>query len=195
MFPWTTRKDLIAIGQLRQIQRCWRITEWLSRKLLFHRLLLVCPLFFLFLIVIKKSSSPKTHVWFCGNLIVSTGLPQHWRQEQCAGRTLASLSLYRLTSLSGGSRRVTEGGSHQNHCQGCELGGKTQTIAAFLRKRDWCWQVCEGWGDGSTWFTAWSLPHRTASYFKAEHSTVWNTQIYVAYRWCMHCKLQSWDIN
>lgn len=133
--------------------------------------------FFLSLIVIKILSSPQP-IWFFDNLIVSTGLLQQQRREPCAGHTLASMSLCRLTSLSVGSPRVTEGGSHHNHCRGCELGGETQTSAViFLRKRDWCWQVREGWGNRSSWFTAWRLLHATAFYFKAAQHSVKHTHL------------------
>lgn len=136
--------------------------------------------FFLSLIVIINIIFAWTHVgFFFDNLIASTGLLQQQRREPCAGHTLASVSLCRLTSLSVGSRRVTEGGSHHNHCRGCELAGETQTSAVvfFLRKLDWCWQVCEGWGNRSSWFTAWRLLHATAFYFKAAQHSVQHTHL------------------
>lgn len=125
-------KISLLLGNWEKIKRCLRIPGRLCGKLLCHRLLLVCTLFFLSLIVIINIIFAWTQVWFFDNLIASTGLLQQQRREPCAGHTLASVSLCRLTSLSVGSRRVTEGGSHHNHCRGCELGGETQTSAVIF---------------------------------------------------------------
>lgn len=130
--PRTTRKDLIAFGQLRKNKKMLKNTRTVVWEMTLSQTASGLHTFFLFFFSHCNYKYYLRLNPFFDNLIASTGLLQQQRREPCAGHTLASVSLCRLTSLSVGSRRVTEGGSHHNHCRGCELGGETQTSAVVF---------------------------------------------------------------